>query len=892
MKAALRELLNRWRAFFHKEPLDRELDQELASHLELAVDENISADMTPEEARRQALIRFGGVQQAREQQREARGLPWLDALMQDLRYTVRTLRRDRGFAAVAILILALGIGANVAVFSVVNTILLRPLPFPDSQQLVWIAPAPQKCGFSCSTYSADAYDTFRAQSHAYRDVTGYQAFTGTDNLRLTGHGDPKPATGIEVITNFFQVLGVQPVMGRLFTSDEALQNAHSVALLTNPYWRRQFAADPSIVGKKIDLNGSPTTVIGVLPASFDYGAVFSPGEKVDLFVPLSLDGERMYGNILTMIGRLKPGVTLGQAQAEARLVEPHLCWSNKQPDSCGSYAVPSSAMQLRTLKDYVSGRLRRSLIVLWCAVGVILLIVCVNLSNLLLARTAARSREFAMRSALGAGRWRLIRQLLTESLVLSGAGAMLGLALAYAVVAWLAHQGSVALPLLSEVRVDRSALAWTMLIALGAAVLFGLAPGLRFSRVDLQNALKDGGHGTSTGRQHDRMRAGLVVSEIALACVLLVGAGLLLRSFLKVMDVDLGFQPDRAASIKVEFDDSGPTVQARAAKRGAIFQAMIARISALPGVEAAGISDYLPLGPNRAWGPAVPKGKTYRKDTQLPTPLVYVVTPGYVSAMGMRLHGRDFSWEDGTNSLEAVLINRSAARFYWPGQDAVGRVLTSGGSDMHVIGVVDDVHAESVEGQPGWQIYHSAMQESPAGAQLIVRSRVPPATLAGSVLRALRELNPNQPVADFRPIRTIVDHAVSPRRFFVLLVAIFAGLGLLLASLGIYGVISYSVTRQTQEIGIRMALGASRGRVQRTVIAKTLGLALLGVGAGLAASIVAARLIASLLFGTTATDPATFAAMAGLLVLVALLAGFLPSRRASRIDPMRALRSN
>jgi predicted permease len=891
MSGFLWEMRNRMRAFFNKEPLDQELDQELTSHLDFAVEENVGRGMTQEEARRQAMIRFGGVQQAREEQREARGLPWLDVLMQDLRYTLRTLQRDKGFACVAILILALGIGANVAVFSVVNTILLRPLPFRDAHQLTWIAPPPQKCGLSCATYSADAYDEFVAQTKSYQGVTGYFAFSNADNLRLTGHGEPVPATGINVIGNFFEVLGVQPMLGRLFTADELRMGAHPVALLEYPYWRRQFAGDPAIVGKDIDLDGKPVTVVGVLPKSFDFGAAFAPGERVDLIQPLILDDVRTWGNIVTMIGRLKPGVSLAQAQAEANIVVPRLCWSAKIPQSCGSYVGPDGGMQLRTLKDYISGKMRRSLMVLWCAVGMILLIVCVNLSNLLLARTAARGREFAMRSALGAGRGRLVRQLLTESLVLSCAGALLGLGIAYGVVAWLAHQGSLALPLLSDVRVDTSALVWTLLIAVGAAVLFGLAPGLRFSRVDLQDSLKDGGHGASTGRQHDRTRAVLVISEVALACVLLVGAGLLLRSFLRVLDIDLGFEPDHAASIKVEYNDSAPTDEASAMKRGEIFQQVIARVSALPGVESAGIVDYLPLGPNRNWGAPTPKGKTFPQGA-LPNPLVYVCTPGYVRAMGMRLRGRDFTWEDGPKSQAVVMINAAAARAYWPGEDAVGRVLMAGQTELHVVGVVDDVHASGVEEEKGWQIYYPVTQAGPADAQLVIRTSVPPEALAGSVLRALRELNPNQPAAEFKPIRTIVDRAVSPRKFFMMLVGIFAGLGLLLAMLGIYGVISYSVTRQTQEIGIRMALGASRGRVQRSVIWKTLLLALIGIAAGIVASLAVAQLIASMLFGTRPTDPLIFAAIAWLMLIVAFVAGYLPARRASRVDPMVALRTN
>ncbi|MFP5228755.1 MAG: ABC transporter permease [Acidobacteriota bacterium] len=842
------------------------------------------------------MVRFGGVQQAREKQRAARGLPFVDVLVQDARYTVRTLGRDVGFTVVAVLILALGIGANVAVFSVVNTILLRPLPFRESQRLVWIAPPPQKCGLSCATYSSDAYEEFVRYTKSYEGVTGYMAFSGPNNLRLTGRGEPVPATGIEVLSNFFQVLGVQPLMGRAFTARESHAGAHPVALLEYGYWKRQFAGDRSIVGKEIDLNGTATTVVGVLPESFDFGAVFSPGERVDVLTPLDLDKERTWGNILTLTARLKPGVTIGQAQAEANLVVGKLCWGERYPDSCGSYVNKHGvSMVVRTLKDYVSGRLRKSLIVLWSAVGMILLIACVNLSNLLLARSSARGKEFAMRTALGANRGRMVRQLMTESLILSAGGALLGLGLAWGVVIWLAHQGggsgTLALPLLSTLHIDGQALGWTVLVATAAALLFGLMPGLRMASGNLLESLKDSGHGSSAGRKHEGVRTALVIAEVALACVLLVGAGLLLRSFLKVLDIDLGFQPDQAASMRVEYDDSAPTDDASAKKRGAIFQQMIARISALPGVKAAGIVDYLPLGPNRAWGTPVPQGKTFPEGA-LPGPLVYVCTPGYMGAMGMRVNGRDFLWDDGPKSQTVVMINAAAARTYWPGEDAVGKVLMSGNEQLHVIGVVDDVHASSVEAEKGWQIYYSAMQKGPNDAQLVIRTQVPPVTLAGSVLRALREMNPNQPAVEFQPMRAIVDRAVSPRRFFMLLVGIFAGLGLLLASLGIYGVIAYGVTRQTQEIGIRMALGASRGRVQRTVLGRTLGLVLLGIAVGTVASFAAARLIASLLFGTQPTDPMTYGGMMVLLLVVALLAGYIPARRASRIDPLVALRTN
>lgn len=887
-------LWRRYSRLFGPDPA-ADVKDELRFHLEAKIDDLVAHGWRPEDAREEAERQFGDLRTVQQigmhigasmERRKRLNDYWTDTL-QDVRYTFRTLRRDPGFAAVSILILALAIGANTAVFSVVNTLLLRPLPFPDSRELVWIAPPPNDCGQSCATYSSDGYEEFRAQSRVYQDVTGYFAFSTPDNLRLTGRGEPEPATSIDVIGNFFRVLGVQPAMGRLFSPEEARGGPHPVALLANAYWRRQFNSDAGIVGKSVELNGTPVTVVGVLPDTFDFGAVFSPGAKVDLFTPLSLDQARDWGNIVTLIGRLKPGVTVAQALDDANRVAPDIYFSVKYPDTLGRY---KGSLIPVPMKDYVTGKLRHSLIALWCAVGAILLIAGVNLSNLLLARAAARAKEFAVRGALGASRGRIVRQLLMESLLLSGVGGIVGLGLALALINWLTHQGSVALPLLSALRIDSQALGWTLLVAIFTATLFGLLPGLRIASGNLQETLKDSGPGAGLGRKHERIRSALVVAEVALACLLLVSAGLLLHSFLKVLDVDLGFQPDRAASIKVEYDDSAPTNEASQLKREAIFQQIIAQVSALPGVESAGISDYLPLGPNREWDSPEPKGKTFTPG-ELPNPLVYIITPGFIRAMGIRLHGRDFTWSDGPHSERVVLINASAARFYWPGEDPVDKILMRGTEADRVVGVVDDVHEETVEIGTGAQIYYPVTQQNPSGAQLVVRTKLPPAALAASVLHALRQLNPNQPSAEFRPIRTIVDRAVSPRRFFMLLVAAFAGLGLLLAALGIYGVISYSVTQKTQEIGVRMALGASAGRVQRDVILNTLRLAVTGIVIGAIASLASARLIASLLFATSPWDLTTYAGMMLSLIAVALVSGYLPARRASGIHPMAALRN-
>ena len=888
-----------WRRYDRLLGPDRAADvrAELRFHIEAKTDDLIARGWPPDEARAEAERQMGNMralerigEQIGGQMEFRSGISdYASQCLQDARYTMRSLLANPAFFTIAILVLALGIGANVVVFSVVDTILLRPLPFRDSQQLVRIVEKNANSNESGKTYTADATQDFQQQNRSFQSVSGYFAFTGPNNFKLTGAGQPQPATGMLVAQGFFETLGVEPYAGRLFRPEEFVHHAQPAALLSYPFWKRRFNGDRSIIGKTVDLSdandlGNKSVVVaGILPESFDFGSVFSPGAKVDLFVPYIMDDFRGDGNDLALVGRLKPGVSLAQAQSEADLLFPTFFFENKHPEYGKGYTA-----QLTGLKEYVSGKLRRSLIVLWCAVGLIQLIVCVNLSNLMLARAAARSREFAMRRALGAGRGRIVRQLLTESLMLATAGALLGLGLAGVVLAWLAHQGSVALPLLPMLHLDRTALAWTLLFAVGTAVVFGLAPALRMSSARLQAALKDGGHGSSEGRSHDRLRSTLVVTEIVLACVLLVGAGLLLRSFLRVLDVDLGFEPSRAAAISVDYDAQGS-----AAKQAAIWQQVVTRASQIPGVEAAGISDNLPMSRNRGWGIA-PKGTAPPKNSDFIPVFVYIVSPGYLNAMGMRLvAGRDITWDDLVNNRNVVVLNETVAHRLWPGQNPIGRMAIAGGALTEVIGVIADVRETSAEETGDSQMYLPATKQfGPEGSYLVVRSKVAPASLAGSVMRMLREINPAQTASAFTPVQSLVDHATSPRRFFVLLVGAFAGLGLLLASLGIYGVISYSVTRQTQAIGIRMALGATPGRVLLSVIGQTLRLAVAGIAVGIVASFAVARLIASLLFQTAPTDALTFTGMVLLLTGVALLAGYLPARRASKINPTIALRAN
>lgn len=874
--------LRRFRAFLSGARLDRDLDAEMAHHLELAVEENLARGLPPEEARRQALLRFGGTEQARERHREARGFPGLDVFLQDARHALRSLRRDRAFVAAAVPILALAIGANIAVFSVVNAILLRPLPFRDPQALAWLSGNDGGGGLSQQAYRVDAYEAFQRGNQSFSELTAFVPFNSPTETRLIGRGESTPVSFVWVAGNFFQTLGISPARGRLFSPEEGVRGGRRVALLSHPFWQRQFGGDPAIVGRTIRLDDDAVTVVGVLPASFDFGAVFAPGSRADLFRPVFMEGIRNWGHTLSVVGRLASGVTVGQAQAEASTLFPRL---NGSDNPAWSTDVET---RITGLRDHVSGRLRRSLVALWSAVGLILLIACVNLSSLLMARTAARGRELAVRRALGAGRGRLVRQMLTESLILWAAGAALGLALAVATTSYLAHQASISLPLMSSVRVDAAATGWTLIVALVGAVLFGLVPGSRLRGGSLRDALGDGGPRMSRGRTHERLRGALVVSEVTLACVLLVGAGLLLRSFLRVLDVDLGFQPSHAAAIKIDYDDGGS-----GARRGAILREVLERVRALPGVERAAVSDILPLERNRSWG-LMAKGRVFSEDEDY-SAFVYVVTPGYFDTMGMRLsEGRDFTWNDTPESEPVMVINQAAARREWPGEDPVGHLAEQpkiGDGDTRVVGVVADARESSLEEAPRPAIYVCVAQASPQGAELVVRTGLPPEALASSLMSTLRELNPGQPATELRPLQQVVDRALSPRRFFLVLVAAFAALGLILASLGIYGVISYSVSGQRQEIGIRMALGASRRRVQLEVIARTLRLAGVGIALGATASLVVARGIAGLLYETAPADPSTLAATILLLAAVAIVAGYVPARRASRVDPTTTLRS-
>jgi predicted permease len=803
-----------------------------------------------------------------------------DAFLQDLRYTLRTLRRDPAFTTFAILIVGLGIGASTTVFSVVNTLLVRPLPFHEPGRLVWIANH-DVSGLSGQTTQVNHFLDLREQSKSYTDLAAYFAFYGVGDTILTGSGDPERLSGVPVSQNFFDLLGVKPLRGRLFHDEECKWHGPKAVLISHGLWIRRFASDPTLVGRALTLNDEPVTVVGVLPPGFDFATVFAPGRHIDLYFPFPLTNEtNRWGNTIAILGRLRPNATPSSAQAELTIIADRL--TKAHPTDRNSFEG-----RIKPLADYVSGRLRLALLVLACAVGVVMLIVCTNLSNLLLARTATRQKEIAIRTAVGAGRGRLIRQMLTEGIVLSTCGAALGLLLAGVGAKALTHLDAMRIPLLQNVSVDRTALAFALGTTILVGLVFGLAPALQISAVGLHDVLKDSSRGATAGKGRSWMRSALVVTEIAFACVLLVGAGLLIRSFVRLLDVNLGFQPSRAATVRVDPDTRYRT----RAQRNAYFDDVLRRARGITGVEAAGITDSLPLGKNRSWG-AGEKGHIYPKG-KYPVAYVRVVTDGYLRAMGIPLSaGRDISERDTPDTQPVILINETMARTLFPGQSALGKTLMACGA-RQIVGVAKDVRHLALEEASGFEMYLPVRQcPDYASADLVLRTSLPPAQLAAAVRAALKPIAPNITGNDFRPVQQLVDTAVSPRRFVVLLLAGFALFALILASLGIYGVISYSVNQRKQEIGIRMALGATAANLEVSILLHTLGLAVIGIVLGGAASLALARVISGLLYDVTATDPITFAGMLVVLTAVAATAGYIPARRAARVDPTTALRAS
>ena len=798
----------------------------------------------------------------------------------DIRYALRRIRREPAFAAFAVAIMAIGVAAVTAVFSVMSPLMLRPLPFAHQERLGWIAGEPSG-GLSSVTSRAFNLRDYRIYNRSFEAITGFDAFFDYDSYNLVSDGPPERLVGVGVVQNFLPVLGVPLLLGRNFTDEESVFNGRHAAILTHGFWTRRFGADPAIVGRPITLNGEPTEVVGVLPRWFDFASTFAPSSRVDFLTtfPVSAETDRQ-GNTLSMIGRLKPGVTVASAQADLDRVNKQLAAAD--PRRWGLRATVSG------LRDHLAGSFRAPFVVLAVAAALVLAVACGNLSNLLLVRAQRRAKEMSVRSALGATRRRLVVQLLTESLILATAGGTLGVGLAFWITKWVSGTTAVSIPMLRAVSVDASALGFTLVATLVTGLVVGIAPALQLSQGREWVTLNDASRGSSGGRRSSAVRETLVVGEVALAFVLVVGGTLLLRSFVGLLDVNLGFRPEGAMMWQVDAGRSFPNDTARIA----YFENLVNRVRDVPGVDAVGLTDTPPLGRNRSWGIQA-KGVVYDKG-EVPTFFPRLVDADYLRAMRVPLiAGRQFTPNDRDGSELVAILNQTAAAKLFPGKDALGQVvLLFGDREFRVVGLVSDVRHQALEKESGLEVYLAYTQVPDFGTlAMVVRSRVPATALASRVQAALRAVDPLLPVADYQTLGSVVERAVSPRRFILTVLGAFAGTALLLAALGIYAVLSYSVSQRSREIGIRMVLGESAGSVRQRVVTRTLLLAGAGVVIGAVVSLGAAHLIRSLLYGVGPADVLSFGATAMILVAVSALAGFLPALRASRTDPMVALRS-
>jgi predicted permease len=880
----LRAWFLRLGGLFCKRRRDLELEEELESHLQMHIEDNLRLGMSPIEARRDALIHLGGLDSTKEAYRDRRGLPVLENVLQDVRYGARMLIRTPIFTIVAILTLALGIGANTAVFSLVNALLIRPLPFRQPDRLVWITnPEISSAGVPGMTRSVNLRD-WRELNHSFEKLGCYIAWFDRQQLILTLNSDTIRVEGAWIDKEFLKVLGVSPCLGRDFIDEDG----GDAVILTDRFWRRQFQGDPHIIDKPITISGRPWTVVGVLPPAFDFSSIFLPGSRVVDFMRPSPKFGDLSDNSHAVIGRLKTGVTIKQAQLEFDHLNRQLQSAYPKRGKFGARLLP--------LREHVSGQLRFPSLVLVCAVGCVLLIACVNLSSLLLARASVRAREMAVRMALGAGRRRLLQQMLTESVLLAGCGAAVGLPLAYLATRAMAQSHTFSLPLIQSVRVDGLALGVALIIACSTGLLFGIIPALLLSNSDVRGGWKESGRGVSNGKRRTGIRETLVISEVALACMLLVGACLLIRSFVGLLKVDLGFRPEQVAAwrIKSSRDFATNTQQV------AYFQELSRRIEALPGVESVGFTALLPFS-LRDVVHASPQGAA---DRARETCSVFVqgADAGYFKTLRIPLlAGRSFESPDlfhkiGTTAqgVPGVVINDKMARSLWPGKNPVDQVvmIQEDGDpsvpwfEFKVIGVVGDVRQSPLEREAAPQIYF----RWEGGGELVVRTKANLASLIPAVHSTIKQFEPGMFQDEFKSLSQMVDQVVSPKRLITLLVGLFSGMALLLASLGIYGVIAYSVSQRTQEIGIRLALGSTRIAVLRLVIRQGIELAAIGGAVGLAASLALTRFLQTLLFGVSPTDPLAFAMSCLLLIAVTLLACWLPARRATRVNPMVALR--
>jgi putative ABC transport system permease protein len=869
--------------FRRRKPVD-DLEEEICAHLEMEEQENLESGMPPEEAHYAALRRFGNVTLTQERSREMWGWNSVEALWQDVRFSLRMLRKNPGFTVVAILTLALGIGANTGIFSVVNAVLLRPLPYPDPDRLVQLWSSSSKWGGEHWQVAVGDFADIRDANRVFERLALFRQWP----VNITGWGEPQRVPAARVSSEWFSVLDISPLQGRTFAPGEDQAGHEREVVVSYPLWQTMFGADPKLVGKTIAVDGKNYAVIGIMPSSFQFPGIGEGATR--LWIPLVLEpgeAKSRSAHNTEVVGRLKPGVRIDRAQGEMRDMSQRLAREYPETDTGWGLRVVS-------LHDDLVGEVRPALLLLLAAVGLVLLIACSNVSNLLLARGAARRREMAVRASMGASRSRLIRQLLTESVLLALAGGLLGLLVAVWANQTLRAIGPRDIPRLGNTGIDAWVLGFSFAVSLLAGVVFGLLPALRTSQLDLNAALKEGGGSSAEGfalLRHRPARSLLLISEVALSLMLLVGATLVLRSFRRVVSVDLGMNPERVLSMYVMLPASR---YGQSPQQAAFFRAAVERIKALPGVIAASAVNMRPLGGDMTEGFNIQE-HPFADPENLPDASMRMVSADYFRVLEIRLlRGRLFTDGETSSSPRVAVINESMARRFWPQATPLGQHLEIqwGGSagSYEIVGIVSNARDVAPTHEPKPEMYVPYWQLPQWAGALLVRTRIDPLKMAAAVKGQILSIDKDQPVSDIQTLEQAFSETVAEPRFRAELLSLFAFLAVALAGIGIYGVMAYSVAQRTHEIGIRIALGAERSDVLRLIVTEGTMVTMFGVLAGWLGAFSLVRFLRNMLYGVEPTDPFTFVLAPALLVSISLLASYIPARRATKVDPMVALR--
>jgi predicted permease len=878
----LNDLFFRLRALFRRKAVETELDDELRLHFDFNVRKYENSGLTHEEALRRTRLEFGGMSQVKEECREARGVHFMEELFQDIRYGLRMLRKSPGFTAVALLTLALGIGANTAIFSVVYGVLLRPLPYKDSDRLIVLNETTPKVGQVSVSYPN--FLDWRSGNRSFSQM----AVVASVSFNLAGVDQPENINGEAVSPYFLSMLGVRPILGRDFDASEEKAGAAPVVLLSYQLWQSHLGGAPGVLGRTINLNGKSFTIIGVLPP--DFVSI----DKTDIMAPI---GVWLTGNSdansrgdrgdMAAIGRLEPGVSFAQAQAEMQAIAARL-----------AVAFPGSNDQfsaaLRPIREVFVGEIRPAILILFGAVLFVLLIACANVANLFLMRGATRTREIALRIALGATRGRIVRQMLAESFVLAFFGGLSGVAVSIAGISGLARLIPMAGMAGGVVNLNGAVLLFAAAAVVVSSFVFGLVPAMNLTKPDVQPELKEGGRSASSGTGQNRLRGLLAAGEIAVALILLVGAGLMVKSLYRLLAVDPGFKTDRILTMEMQLRT------AQYAKDPAIlnfWQQVLDRVRALPGVEVAALGTGVPFTDSHSRSDITIEGMELPKPGSFPHPDEHHVSSGYLRALGVPLlRGREFTDADQQNAPLVGMVNAAIGRQFFPNQDVLGKRFMFGHPStdspkwITIVGVAADTKLYGLANPARLEVYLPLRQSVLSNMNLIVKSAADPAALTSSIRGAIASINKDQPVFAIATMQELINSSISTRRITLILLGLFSALALVLAAIGIYGVISYSVAQRTHEIGIRMALGADGGGVLRMILAQGVKIAGAGVAIGIFASFGLTRLMTKLLYSVSSADPVTFAAVAIVLVAVAMLACYIPARRALRVDPTIALR--